>query len=153
MQYLTPGGLKKIKDELQDRKTAKRQEIAKRLEEAKSLGDLSENAEYSAAKEAQAFNESKILELEELIKESVVVEKEDGKEGVVNIGSTVECQADKSSDKRTFTIVSPQEAQPTEGLISNESPLGKAFLGHKKGDIVEAETPRGKLKFKITKIS
>jgi len=133
MKYLSKEGLEQIKKEVDELKL-KRQEIAQRLEESKALGDLSENMEYLQAKEAQAFNEGKILELEEVLKNAVVINKNGGN-SIVQIGGTVEinCQG----EKQTFTIVGSEEANPAEGKISNESPLGKAFLGHKAGEKVK----------------
>jgi len=148
MKYLSKEGLEQVKKEVDDLKL-KRQEIAQRLEESKALGDLSENMEYLQAKEAQAFNEGKILELEEVLKNAIVINKNGGN-SIVQIGGTVEinCQG----EKQTFTIVGSEEANPAQGKISNESPLGKAFLGHKAGETVEVETPRGKATYKIMSI-
>ncbi len=144
-KYLSPEGLNDHKKELEDLKL-KRQEIARRLEEAKALGDLSENQEYVAAKEAQAFNEGKILELEQLLRDAVVIGK-NRKVSIVQIGSTVEARTNGKT--QTFIIVGSEEASPSIGKISNESPLGKAFLGHKIGEAVEVETPGGKVNYKI----
>jgi transcription elongation factor GreA len=152
MKYITPEGLEKLKKELQERKTIKRQEIAKRLREAKALGDLAENTEYTAVKEIQAFNEGRILELEDMIRNAVVIkpDKKKGSRKKVTIGSVVEVRSGQR--KQSFAIVGSQEAQPSQGRISNESPLGQAFLGHQVGDIIEAETPGGKVKYKIVNI-
>jgi transcription elongation factor GreA len=147
-QYLSPEGLEQHKKELEDLKL-KRQEIAQRLEEAKALGDLSENTEYLQVREAQAFNEGKILELEQLLREAQVIDK-NKKNSVVQIGSTVEIKNNGKS--QNFTIVGSEEANPAGGKISNESPLGKAFLGHRTGEAVEVETPGGKVSYKITSI-
>ena len=149
MRYLTPQGLEKLKKELEERKTKIRREIAKRLEEAKALGDLSENTEYSSAREAQAFNEGRILELEEIIKNAVVISSKKRKKEV-QIGSEISVKC--GNQVRNFTIVGSQEAEPEKGRISVESPLGKAFLDHKPGDIVEVKTPKGKMKYKILSI-
>lgn len=148
MQYLSQEGLEKHKQELEELKL-KRQEIALRLEEAKALGDLSENVEYNAAKEAQAFNEGKIVELEQLLREAVVIE-ENKKYSAVQIGCTVEVKTNGKS--RAFNIVGSEEADPINGKISNESPLGKAFLGKKVGETLEVETPAGKVNYKILEI-
>ena len=148
-QYLSEEGLKQHKQELEELKL-KRQEIANRLEEAKALGDLSENQEYISAREAQAFNEGKILELEQLLREAVMIDK-NKRSNIVHIGSTVEFRANGKS--QSFTIVGSEEASPSSGKISNESPLGKAFLGHKAGDAVEVETPAGKTTYKIVSLS
>ena len=148
MKYISKEGLEQIKKELEDLKI-KRQEIAQRLEEAKALGDLSENMEYQQAKEAQAFNEGKILEIEELLKNAMVISK-NGSNSVVQIGGTVEVSA--HGEKQVFTIVGSEEAKPAEGKISNESPLGMAFIGRRTDDEVSVETPKGEMKYKIMKI-
>ncbi|MBI4708796.1 MAG: transcription elongation factor GreA [Candidatus Portnoybacteria bacterium] len=148
MKYLSKEGLEQVKKEVEELKL-KRQEIAKRLEEAKALGDLSENAEYLQAKEAQAFNEGRILELEDVLKNAMVINKNGGS-SVVQIGGTVEVSS--QAGKQTFTIVGSEESNPAEGKISNESPLGKAFLGHKVGETVQVETPKGKINYKILAI-
>ena len=149
-QYISKEGLEELKKELQELKTGKRREIAQRLQEAKSLGDLSENAEYLEAKESQSALESRILELEEIIKHSRVIEKPTNK-NCVSIGSTVEVKFDGRS--REFTIVGSEEANPAEGRISNESPLGKAFLSRKTGEEIEVKTPKGKVRYKILNIN
>jgi len=148
-QYLSEEGLQQHKQELEELKI-KRQEIADRLEEARALGDLSENQEYISAREAQAFNEGKILELEQLLREATVIDK-NRRSSVVHIGSTVEVRANGKS--QSFTIVGSEEANPAGGKISNESPLGKAFLNHKSGDTIEVETPAGKTVYKIISLS
>jgi transcription elongation factor GreA len=155
MKYISPEGLKKLKEELEERRTIKRQEIAGRLEEAKALGDLSENTEYTAAKEAQAFNEGRILELEQIIKESALIKPTRKGQKKVRIGSLVETKlmSGRSSNKQVFAIVGSHEADPAQGKISNESPLGKAFLDRQVGDIIEIETPKGKAKYKIVSIN
>ena len=148
-QIISQEGYNKLKEELDFLTTTKRKEIAERIERAKELGDLSENAEYSEAKDAQALNEGKILELSNLLKNVTVVEAGTTK-GQIAMGSKVVVSLD--GKEKEYTIVSFNEADPLEGKISNESPLGVAFLHHKKGDEVEVETPRGLVKYKITKI-
>jgi len=148
-QYLSEEGLEKHKQELEELKF-KRQEIAQRLEEAKALGDLSENQEYISAREAQAFNEGKILELEQLLREAVVVDKNNKKSNVVHIWSSLEVRA--NGKNYNFTIVGSEEADPSVGKISNESPLGKSFFGRKAGQRAEVETPSGKVSYKIISI-
>ena len=147
--YLSQEGIETVKKELQELKTKKRQEIAKRLQEAKDLGDLSENAEYFEAKEAQSFNESRIIELEKLLKNAVVIETP-SEEIIIRVGSTIEVKSNNGPE--TFNIVGSAEAKPQEGKISNESPLGRAFLGRKIGDEIEVKTPGGITKYKIIKI-
>ena len=148
--YLSLEGIETLKKELLDLKTKKRQEIAKRLQEAKDLGDLSENAEYFEAKEAQSLNENRIGELEELLKNAVVIQAP-SEENIVHIGSTVEVKSGADGIER-FSIVGSAEAKPEEGKISNESPLGRSFLNHKIGDEVEVKTPISTIKYKIVKI-
>lgn len=147
-QYLSEEGIEQHKQELEELKL-KRQEIAKRLEEAKALGDLSENQEYSSAREAQAFNEGKILELEQLLRDAVIIDK-NHRSSTIHIGSAIEVRANGKA--QNFIIVGSEEANPVAGKISNESPLGKAFLGKKAGDKVEVETPGGKATYTIVAI-
>ena len=147
--YLSQEGIETIKKELQELKTKKRQEIAARLQEAKDLGDLSENAEYFEAKEAQSLNENRIIELEKLLKNAVVIETS-SEEDIVRVGSTIEVKSNNGAE--IFNIVGSAEAEPQERKISNESPLGRAFLGRKIGDEIEVKTPGGITKYKIIKI-
>ena len=156
MSYISKEGLKELKEKIKHRQTVIRREITERLEEAKSMGDLSENSEYTAAKEAQAFNEGRIIELEEVLKNAVLIKPskvKSQKEKKVQIGSVIEVKLTGASSKtRLFTIVGSHETDPTQGRISNESPLGQIFLGRKIGDIVEAKTPKGIIKYKIVGI-
>lgn len=148
-RLITKEGLRKLKEELENRKTKLRQEIARAIKEAKEQGDLSENAEYAEAKSQQNENESRIMELEMVIKNSQVVEPT-GNATEVQIGSTVKVEMD--GNKMDFVIVGSNEADPAQFKISNESPLGKAFMGRKKGDMTEVSTPRGVMKYKIVEI-
>ena len=145
-KLVTEEGLKKIQDELAERKGKIRQQIADAIKEAKEQGDLSENAEYSEAKRQQSENESRIGELEFTLKEATVVAY-DKSSGVVQMGSKVKVKFNGS--EMEFQIVGSNEANPNEMKISNESPMGKAFLGKKKGDKVDVETPAGKKKYEI----
>ncbi len=149
-QIISPEGYQKLKKELEYLSTTKRKEIAERIEKAKELGDLSENAEYSEAKDAQALNEGRVLELTNTLKNVTVVDNKNGK-NEVSMGSTITVKA--NGKERTYKIVSFNEADPINGLISNESPIGLAFLGKKKGEEVTVQTPKGETKFKILKIS
>lgn len=149
-KYLTPEGLEKIKQKLHHLKTVKRKEIADRIKTAKELGDLSENAEYQDAKDEQAFNEGQILELENIIRNAVVFSK-NGQTDIVEIGNTVKVKV--NGQEKEFTIVGSNEADPPKGRISNESPIGMALLGKRKGEKVEVEAPGGKNKYKILEIS
>jgi len=148
-QIISQEGYNKLKDELDFLTKVRRKEIAERIEHAKELGDLSENAEYSEAKDDQALNEGKIMELSGTLKNVTVVEKGAGGNEVA-MGSKVSAKSDKG--EREYEIVSFNEADPLVGKISNESPLGLAFLNKKKGDVVEVETPRGVVKYKILRI-
>lgn len=148
-KYLTREGLEKLKKELEYLKTIKRKEIAKALEKAISFGDLTENAAYQEAKEAQAFLEGRILELEDIIEKAVIISNQKKKD-IVQIGSIVTVKSD--GEKEKFQIVGPEEAKPLEGKISYQSPLGKSLLNKKSGEEVEVITPQGKIKYKILKI-
>ena len=149
-QFITVEGLEKLKEELSHLKRTKRQDIAKRIQAAKELGDLSENAEYSEAKEQQALNEVKIAEMEETLKNAEMIDDRHSRSDVVQIGSTIKVKNGKA--ERVLTIVGSNEADPSEGKISNESPLAVSFLGHKVGDSVEVETPKGKAGYKIIEV-
>ncbi|MBI2053480.1 MAG: transcription elongation factor GreA [Candidatus Sungbacteria bacterium] len=148
-EYLSEEGLEKLKAELHHLKTAKRQEIAARLEHAKTLGDLSENAEYQETKEEQALVEQRIAELEERVRDAVVLQKPT-KTDTVRVGSTVRVSSPRGD--ATYMIVGSEEADPIGGKISNESPLGKAFLGKKAGDKAEVKTPAGAVTYTIKEI-
>ena len=149
-RQFTKEGLKKLKDELHELKTAKRQEIAEHLREAASYGDLSENSAYQETKEAQVLLEVLIGELESTVRNALVVE-EIKSAGGIEIGSSV--IAVSTGKPLKFILVGSGEAAPLEGKISVESPLGRAFLKSKKGDVVEIDTPEGKKKYKITHIA
>lgn len=148
-QIISKEGYEKLKHELDLLSNEKRREIADRIQKAKDMGDLSENAEYSEAKDAQAFNEGRIIELQNLLKNLTVVENGNGK-GIVGMGSKITVATDNK--EKEYTIVSFNEVNPVEGKISNESPLGHAFVGKKKGDEVTVETPKGKMQYKIIKV-
>lgn len=147
-QIISQEGYEKLKQELEFLTKTKRREIAERIQSAKDLGDLSENAEYSDAKDAQAFNEGRIGEIEMLLKTVTVVESGGAKE--VGMGSTVTVKSDGKN--KTYTIVSFNEVDPMSGKISNESPLGKAFLHKRKGDKVKVTTPKNVLEYEIVEI-
>lgn len=148
-KYITREGLEKLRQKLEYLETVKRKEIASRIRTAKELGDLSENAEYQDAKDEQAFNEGRILELENTIKNAVVIGRNSAS-GVVEIGDTI--RVENGTAEKEFTIVGSEEADPRGGRISNESPIGQALLGKKKGEIVEVEAPGGKSRYKILEI-
>jgi len=145
-RLITKEGLKKIQEELENRKGRMRQEIARSIKEAKEQGDISENAEYTEAKRQQSENESRIAELEMIVKNSEIVEHDDSLQGI-QMGSKVRVKFNGSETE--FEIVGSNEIDPANFKISNESPMGKAFMGKNKGDGVEADTPSGKIKYKI----
>ena len=147
-QYLTKERLEEIKKELEDLKNTKRVEVADRLRSAKEYGDLSENAEYAQAREEQASVETKIFELEELLQKAAIIEKSGG--NGVGVGSTISVK--KGSNVFQYSIVGSYEAKPEEGRISDESPLGHAFLGHATGDTVTVTTPAGPATYEILKV-
>lgn len=150
-QIITQEGYDKLKNELDKLSTVKRREIAERIERAKELGDLSENAEYSEAKDAQGLNEGRILDLINTLKNVTLVDNNGGSNGEVSMGSHV--TVSNNGTEKTYTLVSFNEADPLNGKISNESPLGVAFLRKKKGELVSVDTPRGTVEYKIIKIS
>lgn len=147
--FITKERLEELKAELDEAKKGGRNDIAERLKRAKEFGDLSENAEYSEAKESQSKLESHIVELENIIRNAVIIKKTHGKK-TIEMGTTVRVEKDKK--KFEYTIVGSNEANPEKGLISNESPLGIAFIGKKEDDVVEVETPKGIAKYKILEI-
>ncbi len=151
-QIITQKGLDKLKKELSYLKNVKRHGIAERIERAKELGDLSENAEYADAKEEQALNEGRILEIEALLKKLTVVEggKNGGKDGMVDLGSVVKVGC--NGKEKEYAIVSFNEVDLEENKISNESPLGQALIGKKAGEEVIVETPNGEVEYKILEI-
>jgi len=148
--YLTSEGIEKVRVELELLTNIKRPEIAKRLRAAIEMGDLSENADYISAKEDQAFLEGRIWELEYILKNVVAIEENNNRE-YVEIGSEVVVK-EEGYPEETFFILGSKEADPEEGKISYESPIGRALLKHKVGEIVRVETPAGYINFKIIKI-
>jgi len=148
--YISEEGLKNLKEELRLLKTQKRREIADRIEEAKKFGDLSENAEYAEALSAQEEMERRIAEIEELLKKTVLFKKGKSDKDYIDVGSTAEVKFGNVT--KIFTIVGSEEANPDEGRISNESPLGMSLLHKKVGDAVEFKTPSKNIKYNITKI-
>lgn len=147
--YLTAKKLEELKLELEEYRTARRMEVADRLKRAKELGDLSENSEYMEARDEQQFVETHISELEDIIKNAQIITMTHGTK-TVQIGTTFE--AEKGGKKFKFTIVGGDEAKPAAGLISNDSPIGKAFLEHKLGDVVTIKAPAGDQKYTISNI-
>jgi transcription elongation factor GreA len=148
--YLTSEGAAKLRSELEQLRGPKRSEMAERLRRAVRQGDLSENADYIMAKEAQAFLEGRIQELELLLREAVVVDPSPASDQI-QIGSTVVVVED-GRDPETFMVVGAKEAKPSEGRISNESPIGQALLGKRRGEVAEAVTPGGSIRLKVLEI-
>lgn len=149
---MTPQGLKKLEEELNYLKTTKRTEIADKIKVALSFGDLSENSEYDEAKNEQGIIEGRIAELEKTLANVVIVDESELSTETVNIGNKVVLQNKKTKKNLTVTLVSGNEINVKEMKISDESPVGKAIIGHKVGETVEAETPSGAVKYKIIEI-
>lgn len=149
--YLTEEGAEKLRLELEDLKGPQRIEIARRLREAIQQGDLSENADYIKSKEDQGFLEGRIQELEELLANAAIIKEGASDDGQVSIGSWVTIQ-EKGSEPEKYHLVGHTEANPREGRISNESPIGLALMDGKRGDKVTVETPGGKTVFEILKV-
>jgi transcription elongation factor GreA len=150
---ITPEGLEKLKEEIDHLTTVKRREVAERIKEAREFGDISENAEYDDAKNEQALLEQRIAQLEERLRRATVIDEKDIGTDEVQFGSVVHVKDQKTDVSQKLQIVGSTEADPLEHKLSNESPIGKALLGHKRNDIVTVEVPRGpKKKLKITKI-
>ncbi len=150
---ITPEGLEKLKEELEFLQTTRRREIAERIKEAREFGDIAENSEYDDAKNEQAMLEQRISQLEERMRRSTVIDEKRVDTDEVQVGVRVHVKDQKSGDSRKFQIVGSAEADPAEQKLSNESPIGSALIGHKKGDVVTIDVPRGpKKKLKITKI-
>jgi transcription elongation factor GreA len=148
--FLTRNGQKKLQEELDYLRKTKRQEVAERLHEAMEGGEMIEDAEYEAAKNEQAFVEGRIQELEMLLANARVID-ENQKSDVIQVGSKVTIQED-GSDKEVYKIVGPAEASPREGLISNESPLGRALMERRAGDLVNVEAPGGSFSVRVIKV-
>jgi transcription elongation factor GreA len=150
--YITKEGLAKLKEERERRETVTRVEIAQRLNEAIKMGDLKENADYHAAKEDQGLNEGRIRELIDLIGRSRIIEQAGN--DIVGLGCSVTfAEVGIDDEDETYQIVGAQEANPAKGRISNDSPIGRALLGAKKGDTVTAKTPNGEIKFKVLEVA
>lgn len=149
---LTYAGLKKLEDELHDLKVYKRKEVAGKIKEAREQGDLSENAEYDAAKDEQRDIEARIEEIEKILKNAEVVVEDEVDLGTISVGCKVKVYDVEYEEEIEFKIVGSTEANSLEGKISNESPVGKALLGAKVGDIVNVETQAGVLQYKVLEI-
>jgi transcription elongation factor GreA len=149
---LTKEGYTALKKEIEELSTTRRREVAERIKVAREFGDIAENAEYDSAKNEQAMLEARIAKLEERLASARVIEKRDILKDVVSVGSTVRLRDVDAKQTFEYRIVGSAEANPAELKLSNESPVGKAILGHKKGETVEVSTPRGSLKYKILEI-
>ena len=149
--YLTREGIERLKSELDELVNVRRPALAKRLRRAIQQGDLSENADYIAAKEEQGFLEGRIQEIEAMLRNAVLIE-ENGPTDEVRLGSRVTVVEEGAEDAETFRLVGPAEADPDNGCISYESPLGRALLGHRVGETVRVEAPAGEIRFRITAI-
>jgi transcription elongation factor GreA len=150
--YMTQAGLEKVKEELEYLQITRREEISEKLEKAIAQGDLKENADYHAAKEEQGFTEGRIKSLEDTLRRVKIIKK--GSTDKVDVGSKVTvCEVGYEDEEETYYIVGAREADPANGRISNESPIGSALIGAKKGTIVNAQTPGGQIQFKIKSIS
>jgi len=150
---LTREGFEKLKDEIEHMCTVRRREVAERIKVAREFGDISENAEYDHAKNEQAMLEARIAQLEDKLRKATVVDESQVDSDVVSVGSRVRVKDQKSGQSAAYQIVGSAEADPSQSKLSNESPVGAALLGHKRGDIVTVSVPRGpSRKLKITKI-
>jgi transcription elongation factor GreA len=149
---LTPEGYEKLKSEIEELSTTKRREVAERIRVAREFGDIAENAEYDDAKNEQMLLEHRIATLEERLRDARVISKKDIAKDVVSVGSKVKLRDVAAKETIEYHIVGSAEANPAENKLSNESPVGKAIIGHKKGETVEVTAPRGTLKFKIIEI-
>ena len=149
---LTAEGLEKLQNELDELKTVHRKEVNERIRQAKEYGDLSENAEYEDAKQEQAFIEGRIQKLELMIRNSRLIDESEYASDEAHLGATVKVKDLKNNESYEFHIVGSAEADPKVQRISNESPLGRALIGHKKGETVDVTTPRGVVKYKIESI-
>lgn len=150
--FLTPEGLEKLEMELEEAKVVKRKEVADRIKQALAFGDISENAEYDQAKNEQAKLEERIAKLEAMLRNAVIIDDDEISTDIVSIGSRVTVLDLEFNEELEYTIVGSAEADPFEGKISNESPMGKALLGRKVGETVNVQAPDGTIKYKIKAI-
>ena len=150
---MTEEGLKKLESELDELKSVKRREVSEKIKVALSFGDLSENSEYDEAKNEQAIVESRILELEEMLKNAQVIDSSELSADTVHIGSRVVVYDSESEEQETYQIVGSKEANPVENKISDESPVGRALLGLHSGDEVQVETPGGAVTYRVIEIT
>ncbi len=149
---LTPGGLEKLENELEHLRNVRRKEVASRIKSAIALGDISENSEYEEAKNEQAFVEGRIATLEKMLRNARIMEKDAESNSVVSLGSTVKLRDMEYQEDWEYTIVGTAEADPSNYLISNESPVGQAILGKTEGDVVEVKVPAGVIQYKVLEV-
>ncbi|MDD3569642.1 MAG: transcription elongation factor GreA [Lachnospiraceae bacterium] len=149
---LTYEGLKKREEELEELKTVRRKDVAEKIKEARGQGDLSENAEYDSAKEEQAEIEARIVFLEKMLRNAEVIDEEEVSKDVISVGCTVRLFDVEFDEEVDYTIVGSAEADPMDGKISNESPVGMGLLGHKTGETVIITAPEGEIEFKVIEI-
>ncbi|HEY4601216.1 MAG TPA: transcription elongation factor GreA [Cerasibacillus sp.] len=150
--YMTEEGKEKLEKELLFLKTEKRKEVVERIKIARDFGDLSENSEYDSAKEEQAFVESRIAQLEQMIRNAVIIENDNNNSSVVSLGKSVTFMELPDGEEETYRIVGSAEADPLEGKISNDSPIAKSLLGKEVGNEVQVNTPGGEFQVKILKV-
>jgi len=150
---MTPEGLQKLEQELEYLKSVRRHEVAERIKQAREFGDISENSEYEDAKNEQAFIEGRILTLENLLRNARLIDEADIDKFEVSVGSTVQVRDLGTGEDITYSIVGPTETNPLERRISNQSPVGRALLGHRVGDIVDVKVPAGTLHYQIVNIT
>lgn len=150
--YMTEEGKEKIEQELHSLKTEKRKEVVERIKVARDFGDLSENSEYDSAKEEQAFVETRIAQLEKMVRYAVIIENDDNDVDVVSLGKKVTFMELPNGDEETYSIVGSAEADPFEGKISNDSPMAQSLLGHEKDTEVLVATPGGDIKVRIIEV-
>ena len=151
--FFTPEGLEKIENEIEYLKTVRRKEVSERIKVALGYGDLSENSEYDEAKNEQAQVEERIAKLEMMVRNAKIIDEKDLNTDVVNVGSSVKVRELETMEEDEYTIVGSAEADPLEGKISNESPVGSKLLGNRVGDVVEVEVPDGIIKYEICGIT
>ncbi|MFD2046167.1 transcription elongation factor GreA [Ornithinibacillus salinisoli] len=150
--YMTQEGKEKLEKELLYLKTERRQEVVERIKVARDFGDLSENSEYDSAKDEQAFVESRIAQVEKMIRNAVIIENDNENPDIVSLGKSVTFQELPDGDEETYTIVGSAEADPFEGKISNDSPMAKSLIGHEVGEEISVVTPGGDIQVKILKV-
>lgn len=151
--FLTADGLRKLEEELEHLKGTRRKEVAERIKQAKAFGDLAENAEYDDAKNEQAFVEGRILQIEQMLRNARVIDHDAVASDAVTVGSTVRLRDVAAGSELTYTIVGSAEADPLQDRISNESPVGQALIGHKRGETITVRVPAGTLKYTILEIA